>query len=478
MAIKLRIKYSEVASKEELKALQVGAEMMEVARRSHLTMGAGNIELPLLLTDGAAHYWNQKTRSYCYNKTIQKKVEKLYKEIGKARMKSEKQQSYVRSKSIETIDDYLCECMTTYSLTAALPGGACAENANTIAALLVLRGRANSEYNWLHRVYLPQPVSHEICLLGKKSRTIGDMGRYVLLDPWVPMSQACLFKDSCWYSERIEKMLRWSMELGKKKKEKKLHEFYKKVKEIGEKNRKEGEKWIEDIIKKGEKVEMLYECDTCKRKFSRGGLVQWHYDVKTEPTSDWSRMVLVPGENKCPTQKYTECNGELTDLRPRITIPLILKDTYKDLKGKGWKNLGVESYSQDSILSKGWDGDKGELTIIAYTKGNESNARKYWVNHLNRMREYSWGRIEYYVDTRSKWAKSNQNPLKLMRQRKVWYSVDVDKKGVTGERGREKEQITVYKQCWKCKAWGFAKSKECFKEKCKEPYGDDGNTRW
>ena len=93
---------------------------------------------------------------------------------------------------------------------------------------------------------------------------------------------------------------------------------------------------------------------------------------------------------------------------------------------------------------------------------------------MNRMREYKWGRLEYEQTEEKKMKK-----LRLLQEKKVWYSLEVFKDGKTGKRTGEKViEDNVWKLCNYCNHWGYVEDKNCYRKACLKPYGDDGKTRW
>jgi hypothetical protein len=308
------------------------------------------------------------------------------------------------------------------------------------------------------------------------------MGRYILLDPWVPIPQACLYEDGLWYDDaKYNKAKTWSVELGPAAERSIRRDYFHKAKRKGAyRLGPAGVKSVKDLLKDGEIVELAYECDKCKQQFSRGGLTQWHYDLDIDINGNLSP------DNKCPTKEYTWCDGTLTKLWPRQKKRMKIPKEYEGLvfKREG-NNLGVEAYGQDSILIEGWDKENSTLKVEAYMCSKDKNckfnntvkAETYWKEHVNKMRTYSWGRIEHENNWKTKTVFDKGPAVKLWKNQILWRREAVGGRVKTGDRTTTKGYEVVYKECKRCNQVSHLNATDC-QWNCGAKFTDDGSLKW
>jgi predicted nucleic-acid-binding Zn-ribbon protein len=348
------VKYYKVTD-EELSALKHGAELMELARE-FFNAGPGNQRSCHIGSNGEAYIRWRKARA----------LKKLpLNQAAKDYVKFFERQ--ISPNCTKPAEDAVTDLVVGFEAAYFVKGGNCAENADMMAFLVIANNGLTEQYRRLHRLWLAR-AGHEITILETTNRS----GRPILLDPWIPASQACLLEHSRWRVALKKYKPDWSIDIANENKF--CTPFVKGLMKYSE---TEGETIINNdpmvqrLKKDGEGAYVQRQCRACGKKWRKDLLVKDKKGVKK----------LCPNCKK--SKLYSISNTEY--YKPPY---------HKNIEAK--MNLNIHLYHNIGVIHEDIAHDEKGRAVIPYTL-NERPAEadiNYWKTHHKRMRTYRWGQVE------------------------------------------------------------------------------------
>jgi hypothetical protein len=353
----------------ELSALKRGVQLMDIAR-DHFKFGAGNQYHCYFGSDGENYIRWKKARAL----------------IGISRNADTNDffnffNQRATKEGHEVLDDCAENIIIAYYAARFINGGACREQADLMAFLTIMFRNFPEQYRRIKLIYLAGTIAHYILVVEANGAN-----RSIVLDPWVPASQACIFEHSRWgglpdkYYELI-----WTLNLDEERRF--GHRYLNRLRQYGQEDirqRVENNIAIETFLNKGESVEVDWICtyNKCQEKWKK------------------TAIITKNGKKICPKCKKAGRTKEVEEL-PKESRKIYYKIPFEDIY-VAKRNSVLEIYENLGIIKKSLvnkksllDTDKYHI-ILPYTNKDKPDEEdlKFWNRHHLYMRTYQWGVIE------------------------------------------------------------------------------------
>jgi len=408
------------SDKSLVSLLKEYSKLLEKARSEHMMFGSGNIGLTQYMSYGESHCrWEaimkltgKIAKNITFKKTWSPLVEKLKKN----------NELYLYDKSETGISQFY-QMLCTINAAKALHGGNCAQTADLMTCL-VLRDGLKWGYDWVHCYRLR--VEHMICVVGHENRKRANMNEYIVLDPWLPFSQICLFQDYMFRNSVDDKLSwMWSVKLTKDFQNNKLWKTGKKLAKLYGKDLYE--KYVKPLLEtRAKTAEVEWSCKHCGTKYkTKTGHSENIMESTThqDNTVTYSYAYKVFCKNCYDKEGYTNENWELKRLKKKDT------ESYKApwLPGSAaYINLGLDQeynyfgtkYNDSKEFGVPKCKENPELKVVSY--GWED---KFWLDHVNKMRKYATRKWQW--DKGSK--KYNIENVKNLKRKLLDYDINEQK---------------------------------------------------
>jgi hypothetical protein len=360
-------KYSEYyrVNDTELSALKRGAQLMEIAR-DFFKFGAGNQSYPYYGSDGESYIRWRKTRALS-NITKNDDINDFI---------SYFEELIVTHSNTENPDYCAENIIIAYYAACFTRGGNCRETSDLMAFLIIMFRGLPEDYRRIKLVYMGGDIAHYILII--ESRT---NNRAIVLDPWVPATQACLLEDSQWGGlddDEYDEI--WTINLDSECRFR--GRYLQRLKQYGEADCRElveNNQAIQTLLEKGDSTNVFWEC-TYKKCLA-----------------EWTNQAIIEenGENYCPKcwNKNLEKKVQRIKNAPErryYKIPIKNDNMEAEL------NLRMELYENLGIIDDSLTNEDKKHVIIPYTNKNKPDNEdiEFWKRHHLIMRTYNgWGNL-------------------------------------------------------------------------------------
>lgn len=421
-----------------LSALKNAADLLEESR-TLFTTGAQNQKFTMLGSEGMSYVmWkvSKDLETTCKNQ-IKGGLRKYHNHLVSCIAKGVGRKLPKK----ELIDDHV----TGVLMAMCSGGGNCMENAELMAYLIIKNGGLGGGYDVVKRMYL-DGSDHEIVVV---EHTAGEQRLFpdIMIDAWVPATQACLVRDSYWGAREPYS---WAVNVNLLSK--KLYDKSKTAydalcterEKSGKKNRIGYDQWVDartGTKSKGYEVffdKVSAEVDRARKsmagktealfrkyKFGKGCHVAVHFYCNAEGcNSEWSKPALEfdyreKGEARnryCPLceagpmsykilekQRYYKPPFQEPEDRWKVVEKLnedkdenYKRKAYEKIIDREWEiNIKPGNYANTGIIDLPDESDDLYYIIYSRRKGYEtgSDNRKFWIKHFKKMRTYQWGEV-------------------------------------------------------------------------------------